>query len=98
MISLQNQLTFYRRKYLKYARPFCIDFIFYNYYYFLKVNFRLQPKVCNGCHDSMQKTMSFNDIAIISGKENYYRIQFWYMSKEEAINIMKNSDLKNIYL
>ena len=34
----------------------CITF---NYYYFLKVNFRFQPKACNGCHDLMQKAMSF---------------------------------------
>ena len=26
-----------------------------NYYYLLKVNFRFQPKACDGCHDLMQK-------------------------------------------
>ena len=25
-----------------------------NYCYFLKVNFRFLPKICNGCHDLMQ--------------------------------------------
>ena len=24
-------------------------------YYFLKVNFKFQPKVCDGCHNLMQK-------------------------------------------
>ena len=32
--------------------------------------------------------------AIISVKGSDYRIHFWYMSKNEAINIMKNSDLR----
>ena len=37
---------------------------------------------------------SFNVVAIISLKRNYYRIHFWCMSKDEAINIMKSFDLK----
>ena len=37
----------------------------------------------------MQKATSFNDVA----KESDYRINFWYMSKDDAINIMKNFDL-----
>ena len=41
----------------------------------------------------MQKAMNFNDVTIVSVKENYYRIYFWHMSKDSAINIMKNSDL-----
>ena len=42
----------------------------------------------------MQKGMNFNDVAIASVKGIDYRINFWYMSKDDAINIMKNSDLK----
>ena len=38
--------------------------------------------------------MNFNDVAITSIKGNDYRIHFWYMSKDDAINIMKNSNLK----
>ena len=37
--------------------------------------------------------MNFNDAAIVSVKGNDYRIHFWYMSKDDAINIMNNSDL-----
>ena len=37
--------------------------------------------------------MNFNDVAIVSIKRNDYRIHFWYMSKDDAINIMKNSNL-----
>ena len=37
--------------------------------------------------------MNFNDVAIVSIKGNDYRIYFWYTSKDDAINIMKNSNL-----
>ena len=51
------------------------EYIICNYYYFLKANFIFQPKLCNGCHNLMPKTMSFN-IAIVSVKENVYRTDF----------------------
>ena len=41
----------------------------------------------------MQKAMGFNNIAIVYIKENAYRIHFWYMSKDDAINIMTGSNL-----
>ena len=37
--------------------------------------------------------MSFNNIAVVYVKGNTYRINFWYMSKEDAINIMNCSNL-----
>ena len=42
----------------------------------------------------MQKVTSFNNVIIAFVKENDFRIYFWYMGKDEAIIIMKNSDLK----
>ena len=41
----------------------------------------------------MQKAMSFNDAAIVYVKGSAYRIHFWYISKDDAIRIMKNSNL-----
>ena len=41
----------------------------------------------------MQKAMSFNNVAIAYVKGNAYRIHFWYMSKDDAINIMNGSNL-----
>ena len=41
----------------------------------------------------MQKAMSFNNVAIVYVKGNAYRIHFWYMSKDDAINIMNGSNL-----
>ena len=40
----------------------------------------------------MQKAMNYNDVAIVSVKENDYGIRFWYMSKDEAIHVMKKPD------
>ena len=52
-----------------------------------------EPYLCNGFHGLMQKAMNFNDAAIVSIKGSDYRIHFWYMSKNNAININKNSNL-----
>ena len=41
----------------------------------------------------MQKAMGFNNIAIVYIKENAYRIHFWYMSKDDTINIMNGFNL-----
>ena len=64
-----------------------------HYWCFKDAGYKYEPHICNGCHDLMQKGMNFNDIAIVSIKANYNRIHFWYMSKDDAINIMKNSNL-----
>ena len=41
----------------------------------------------------MQKAISFNDDAVVAIKGNDYRTHFWYMSKDDAISIMHNSNL-----
>ena len=63
-----------------------------HYWYFKDIDFKYEPYLCNGCHDLTKKAMSFNDVAIIYVKGSAYRIQFWYMSKDDAISIMKNSN------
>ena len=57
------------------------------------LGFKYEPYLCNGCHNLMQKAMSFNNIAIVYVKGNAYRINFCYMSKNDAINIMNGSNL-----
>ena len=64
-----------------------------HYWQFKDINFKYKPHLCNGCHGLMQKAVNFNDVAIIYVKGNTYRIHFWYMSKDDAINIMNNSSL-----
>ena len=64
-----------------------------HYWYFKDVGFKYEPSLCNWCHDLMQKAMSFNNIAIVYVKENGYRIHFWYMSEDDAVNRMNGSNL-----
>ena len=62
-------------------------------WYLKDIGFTYEPYLCNGCDDLMQKAMSFNDAAIVYVKGSAYRIHFWYISKDDAIRIMKNSNL-----
>ena len=66
-----------------------------HYWYCKNIGFKYEPYLCNGCHDLMQKAMSFNNIAIVYVKGSAYRINFWYMSKDDAINMMNCSILLN---
>ena len=43
----------------------------------------------------MRKSINFNNIAIVYVKGSAYRIKFWYMSKDDAIDIMNSSNLIN---
>ena len=64
-----------------------------HYWYFKDISFKYEKYPCNGSHHLMQKAMSFNNIAIAYVKRNAYRTNFWYMSKDDAIKIMNNSNL-----
>ena len=39
--------------------------------------------------------MSFTDVAIVYIEGSAYKIHFWYMSKDDAISIISNSNLVN---
>ena len=64
-----------------------------HYWCFKDIGFKYEPYLCNSCHDLMQKAISLNDVAFIYVKESAYRIHFWYMSNDDAISIMNNSNL-----
>ena len=66
-----------------------------HYWYFLDKNFSYEPYLCNECHDLMQNAMSFKNVAIVSIKGNNYRIHFCYISKNDAITLMTNSNLND---
>ena len=61
--------------------------------YFKDIGFTYEPYLCNGCRDLKQKSMGFNNIAIAYVQGNAYRIHFWYMGEDDAINIMNGSNL-----
>ena len=60
-------------------------------WYLNDIGYTFEPYVYNGYHDLMLKALSFNDVIIVSIKRSNYRI---HMSKDDAINLAKNSDLK----
>ena len=64
-----------------------------HYWYFKDIGFKYEPYLCNGCHNLMQRAMNINDVAIVSVKGSDYRTHFWYISKDDVINIMKISNL-----
>ena len=62
-------------------------------WYFKNIGFKYEKYLCNGCHDLMQETMSFDNVDVVYIKGSASRIHFWYMSKDDAINIMNCSNL-----
>ena len=58
-----------------------------------RTGFKYEPYLSNGCHGLMQKSINFNNVAIVYVKGSAYRIHFWYMSKNDAISIMNISNL-----
>ena len=68
-----------------------------HYWYFKNICFKYEPYLRNGqdlmLWVSYLNAMSFNNVAIIYVKVSAYRINFWDMSKDDAINIRNNSNL-----
>ena len=58
------------------------------YLYFLDYSFKLQPNVCNRCHDLLMMSMNLRDIANLNIKGFDCRCIV-----AEAINLIQNTDL-----
>ena len=63
------------------------------FYYFLNKNFNYQTYLCDGCHDISITATSMQNLAIIYHGGNAYRINFVFMSKNDAINLIKNANI-----
>ena len=61
------------------------------FYHFLNKNFNYQKYLCDGCHDISTKATSMQNLAIIYHEGNAYRVNFVFMSKNDAFNLIKNS-------
>ena len=57
------------KKTIVFVFVFSCESIICYYCYFLKINFKFQPIIFNSCYDLMQKSLSFNDAAIVSVKK-----------------------------
>ena len=47
--------------------------------------------MCNGCHDISTKAISMHNLCIGYNTGNAYRINFVFMSKNDALNLIKNA-------
>ena len=61
------------------------------YYYFVFKNFNYQICLCDGCHDMSVKALSMQHLTIIYHDGHAYRVNFAFMSRNDAFNLMKKS-------
>ena len=54
-------------------------------------NFNYQKYMCNGYHDISTKAISLHNLCIGYNNSNAYRINFVFMSKNDALNLIKNA-------
>ena len=54
-------------------------------------NFNYGPYLCNGCYDMSLKAISMQNLAIINHNGNVYRVNFAFMRKKVAFNLIKNA-------
>ena len=59
------------------------------YYYFVFKNINYQRYLCNGCHMSV-KALSMQHLTTIYHNGHAYCVNFMFMSKNEAFNLIKN--------
>ena len=60
------------------------------FYYFLDKSFSYGPFLCNGCYDVSLKAVSMKNLTIINHNGNHYRVNFAFISKKDANNLIKN--------
>ena len=60
-------------------------------YYFLDKNFTYGPYLCNGCYNMSLKAISMKNLTITIYNGNHYRVNFAFISKKDAFNLIKNA-------
>ena len=61
------------------------------FWYFIDKNFNFDDRLCDGCYDMDIKAVSINNLAIVYVGDKVYRINFAFISKDDTINLIKNS-------
>ena len=67
--------------------------IYVNFIIFLDKKFNYGPYLCNGCYDMSLKAVSIKNVAIINHNGNHYRVNFAFISKKDAHNLIKNATI-----
>ena len=78
---------------LKNVKKHLENVIYVNFIIFLDKNFNYEPYLCNGCYDMSLKAVSIKNSAIINHNGNHYRVNFAFMSKKDAYNLIKNATI-----
>ena len=60
-------------------------------WYFIDKNRNYQKYMCNGCHDMSLKAISLHNLCIGYNNGNADRINFAFMAKNDALNLIKNA-------
>ena len=60
-------------------------------YYFLDKNFKYGLYLCDGCYDISMKANSIQNLTIMNHNGNHYHVNFVFMSKKIAYNLIKNA-------
>ena len=60
------------------------------FWYFIDKNFNFDERLYDECHEMNMKAVSINNLAIVYIGDKVYRINFVFMSRDEAINLVKN--------
>ena len=64
-----------------------------NFYYFLDKKISYGPFLCNGCYDMSLKAVSMQNLTIINHNGIHYRVNFAFISKKDAHNLIKNATI-----
>ena len=71
------------------------EYMLYHYWYFKDIGYKFQPYLCNGCHAVSMMAYELKNIAILNAKGVDYRCILWGISRDEAVNRLKNSALED---
>ena len=76
---------------LKNAKKRLENVVYVNFIIFLDKNFNYGPYLCNDCYDMSLKAISMKNLAIINHNGNHYCVNFAFISKKDAYNLIKNT-------
>ena len=63
------------------------------YYYFVNKNFNYQRHLCDRSYDMSVKVLNMQHLAIIYHCGNAYRVNYMFMSRNDAFHLIKNSNI-----
>ena len=67
----------------------------FHYRYFKDVGFKFEPHVCNKCRYVLMTAYKLKNIAILNVKKADFRCILLGISRDEAVNSLKNSALED---